>query len=256
MATNDSAARCAKCSGCGYIFLLLQLKHLTADNAAHGYPVQKTKGNEHGNQIRSKNINKGFQRTGSCRVYIVSKNRLQCSGNQKNNKHLRNRINKLYNTLHYCVNLTTAITRNCSVKSTDHKYKNSGKHTNGHGNSGAIHNTDQNVTAIHISTKYMRKYVFPICFTLKLSLRIAENMLFNSKLLTDGILIYALIFRRRICRLCSNFCLRTDNGFVLLCKFLTFFLCFSLRLCDHLIYIDHIRLSSCGNLIIHTLLIF
>ena len=39
MTADDSAARCTKCSCCGYIFLLFQLKYLATDNTTHGNPV-------------------------------------------------------------------------------------------------------------------------------------------------------------------------------------------------------------------------
>jgi oligopeptide transport system permease protein len=62
-AKNDTSAGSTKCSGCCYIFLLFELKYLSTDDTAHGYPVQKTERNEHGNQVRAKYIDKRFQRT-------------------------------------------------------------------------------------------------------------------------------------------------------------------------------------------------
>ena len=120
----------------------------------------------------------------------------QCSCDQKDNQHLRNCINKFNNTLHHCVHLAATVTGNSTIKGADHQYQDSCEYADRHGNTGTIHNTDQNITAIHVSTKYMREYFFPICLALKLCLGITENMLLDSKLLADGILIYALLLRR------------------------------------------------------------
>ena len=51
MLSDDPAAACTECTGCGDIFLLLEHKHLTSNDSTHTDPIDEAEGDEHSYEV-------------------------------------------------------------------------------------------------------------------------------------------------------------------------------------------------------------